>query len=64
MTAQTHSIKTDVYFIPRRRGPTATRYVAAIDGVWLVRKDGVIRKFHTRKSARAAAMNETKTRAA
>ncbi len=35
-----------------------TRYIAAIDGVWLVRKDGGLRKFKTKQAARAAAQKE------
>jgi hypothetical protein len=35
-----------------------TRYVAAIDGAWLLRKDGAIRKFNTRHAARKAAIAE------
>jgi hypothetical protein len=58
MTIMTPSIKTDTYFVLSRRGPTLTKYVAAIDGVWLLRKDGVIRKFSTRHAARMAAITE------
>lgn len=48
-------IKTDTYYIPSR-GRSFTRFVAAVNGVWLVRKDGVIRKFLTRHAARQAAI--------
>jgi len=47
-------IKTDTYYV-HNRGRAFTRYVAAVDGVWLVRKDGIIRKFMTRHAARIAA---------
>ena len=37
-----------------------TKYIAAINGVWLVRKDGGLRKFNTRYAARLAALAEIK----
>jgi hypothetical protein len=53
-------IKTDKHYAISRRGKAVLKYVAAINGVWLVRKDGVIRKFNTRYAARLAAMAEIK----
>jgi hypothetical protein len=53
-------IKTDEHYAISRRGKAILKYVAAINGVWLVRKDGVIRKFNTRYAARLAAMAEIK----
>jgi len=59
MTAMTTMlIKTARHYVFPRRGPTMTRYVAAIDGAWLLRKDGAIRKFNTRHAARKAAIAE------
>jgi len=58
MTAdKRQQIKTDVYYITNR-GRAITRFVAAIDGAWLKRKDGGIRKFQTRYAARLAAQAE------
>ena len=51
-------IDTDIAYEKGRGGtrwPTE-RFVIAIDGVWLVRKDGGLRKFKTKQSAYKAAM--------
>jgi hypothetical protein len=42
------------------RGWPVTKYIAAINGVWLVRKDGGLRKFNTRYAAKLAALAESK----
>ena len=50
-------IGTDIAYESGRGGakwPTE-RFVSAVDGVWLVRKDGGLRKFKTRVAARKAA---------
>lgn len=54
-------IDTDIAYV--RRGWPETRYVAAVNDVWLARKDGGLRKFKTPQAARAAAL-EVATKAA
>jgi hypothetical protein len=48
-------IKIDTVVAHEKRYWPVTRFVAAVDGVWLVRKDGGIRKFKTRGAALNAA---------
>jgi hypothetical protein len=57
MTGYVIKTDTDVAY-SRGRGGTkwpVERFVAAINGVWLTRKDGGLRKFKTRRAARIAA---------
>jgi hypothetical protein len=54
-----HRIKTEEC-LAYSRGWPVTKYIAAINGVWLVRKDGGLRKFNTRYAAKLAALAESK----
>lgn len=51
-------IKTDKHYTNDRRMMTRTWFIAAVDGVWLVRKDGGLRLFKTRHAAKIAARTE------
>lgn len=55
MTKPVIKIDTDIAY---ERGWPTERFVVAVDGVWLVRKDGVLRKFKTKQAARKAAEKE------
>lgn len=60
MTSNRIHIGEDIAYEKGRNGRwPSVRFIAAIDGNWLYRKDGNLRKFKTKQAARAAAAKLT-----